>query len=142
MSFWFIPSRTEPNDDCEPDLHSTDVEVFQEFALHTWANGAPTVYDTALTGCQWGTKSDARALSALLGSDFKRWINEWAPPRTVESWGERLQEMSYHFAYPKLWDGRQSWSYPVAYDSGAYWFRYGAFLIALGQRGIGIYPSW
>lgn len=129
MSFWFDPQRTDPelrgNDDEEEyDLHPTDVEVFHEYKLIEWANGSWLDKEKCTWG--WGTKSDGYVLGILIGPSFKNYINKWAPPKVVEGWGERLEEMARGHVL----------------ENEKYWLRYGKFLTAMGRRGIGLVLSW
>lgn len=122
MSFWFEPSRTAVLDDDgegTQDLHPTDVQFITEQA-GKWANGFTPGHSN------WGTKCDAYVLSYLLGTEFRRFINTWAPPEVVISWGLRLIEMSENHLL----------------QDNAYFLRYGKFLRDLGRRGVGVYLSW
>lgn len=143
MSFWFIPTRTDPgdtdlsectpckcdnNEECskctgtgwiewKPDLHPTDITFLRQPQFDWWTGGMKD-------STQLGTKSDAYGLSNLLGKDFKQYINKWASPEVVVEWGERLIDMRSHLT------------------ASHYWFTYGKALIQLGNRGIGLILSW
>ena len=121
MSFWFEPSRTDTSEKDDPDLHPTDLSLGTEFDLESWMNGVGSLKSTL----NWGTKDDLYCLTYLLGNSFTKYVNKWAPPNVVKDWGNRLFTMASHHM---LADNER-------------WLRYGKWLVALGQRGIGLVLS-
>ena len=135
MSFWFIPSRTPPGDDevdFNGDLHETDIDLFNERRVNTWANGSWSHADTDKRW-GWGTKSDRYMLSALIGPGFRVFLNEWAPPKVVEHWGRRLIEIAE--------SGYMEGSIFSKSGHAGMLLLYGEWLVAVGKRGIGLYLS-
>lgn len=139
MGFWFECSRTPWTPEVEwthgggtvdDGMRPEDLELYKNHEVDMWANGSWCNDEKTEDGrFGWGTKSDAYWLSDQLGASFDKYINEWAPPKVVREWGLALQNSSILLFGP-----------PDDYDY--YSYRYGKWLEALGDAGIGLLLSW
>ena len=116
MSFWFILSRTSKiNENGVGDLHSTDLEFWAKLAEEKPVNGVCTQ--------TFGTRGDAYLLIDLLGFEFEKYVNSFAPDAVVCAWGKRLTSINKHLQCEYVGN--------LAY-----------IFIKLGERGIGLWLSW